>query len=261
METYEFNGEKYKKASKHQKEWGSRLISGLHLKGDESILDLGCGDGALTEQLSLLVLDGSAAGIDASEGMIRTANKHVRDNLKFIQMNMTDMDFKNQFDVIFSNAALHWVKDHTLLLKRAFTALKPGGMILWNFAGEGNCSDFFDILQVIIKSEPYKQYFEFFEWPWYMPSRSEYEELIKLSGFTSASITEENADRYFSNADEMIQWIDQPSLVPFIQYIPEEMKNIFRNEVIEASLQRTLQSDGTCFQPFRRLKVRAYKQL
>lgn len=94
-----------------------------------------------------------------------------------------------------------------------------------------------------------------------MPSRSEYEELIKLSGFTSASIIEENADRYFSNADEMIQWIDQPSLVPFIQYIPEEMKNIFRNEVIEASLQRALQPDGTCFQPFRRLKVRAYKQL
>ncbi len=45
---------KYKKASKHQKEWGNRLISGLELSGDEIILDLGCGDGVLTEQLSEL---------------------------------------------------------------------------------------------------------------------------------------------------------------------------------------------------------------
>lgn len=52
MHTFEFDGEKYKKASKHQKEWGNSLIGELSLKGYETILDLGCGDGSLTEQLA-----------------------------------------------------------------------------------------------------------------------------------------------------------------------------------------------------------------
>ena len=75
MATYEFSGEKYKKASRHQKEWGESLISKLKLGGDERILDLGCGDGALTEHLASLVPRGCVIGIDASEGMIETAKK------------------------------------------------------------------------------------------------------------------------------------------------------------------------------------------
>jgi SAM-dependent methyltransferase len=69
--------------SKHQKEWGSRLISELKLSGNEAILDLGCGDGVLTEQLATLVPNGKVTGIDASHGMLETAKHHVRNNLHF----------------------------------------------------------------------------------------------------------------------------------------------------------------------------------
>lgn len=260
MGTYEFDGEKYEQASGHQKVWGQKLLSDLRLDGNESILDLGCGDGVLTEQLAHLVPDGSVIGIDASSGMIKTANKRIRNNLQFLYMDMTKMNFMNQFDVIYSNAALHWVKDHSLLLKRSYAALKPGGKILWNFAGEGNCSDFFEVIRNIIHAQPYKKYFATFEWPWYMPSKSEYKELIKFSDFTDAIIIEENADQSFSNADEMIRWIDQPSIVPFLKYIPSEEKAVFRSKVIDACLQKALQPDGTCFQAFRRLKISASKQ-
>jgi len=75
MHTFEFDGEKYKKASKHQKEWGNSLIGELTLKGHETILDLGCGDGRLTEQLAQLVPNGSVLGIDGSSGMIETAKQ------------------------------------------------------------------------------------------------------------------------------------------------------------------------------------------
>ena len=73
MNTFEFDGRKYKIASIHQKECGNTLISELQPKGDESILDLGCGDGVLTEQLSLAVPKGKVLGIDASIRMIKTA--------------------------------------------------------------------------------------------------------------------------------------------------------------------------------------------
>ena len=107
MKTYEFDGEKYEIASTPQKEWGQSLISEISLKGTERILDLGCGDGYLTEQLAQLVPNGMVLGIDASVGMIQTAKKICRDNLAFVHMDMNNLHFSDEFDIIFSNAALH----------------------------------------------------------------------------------------------------------------------------------------------------------
>lgn len=259
MNTFEFDGEKYKNASKHQKEWGNSLISELRLNGNEEILDLGCGDGGLTEQLAQLVPDGKVLGIDASEGMIATAKKRNKLNLEFMQMDINCIDFQNMFDIIFSNAALHWVKNHEKLLPKAFKALKEKGILLWDFAGDGNCSNFFETVQETIKSEKYKRYFSNFEWPWYMPDKDDYEKIVAASGFSIYSITQINRDRFFSSADEMVKWIDQPSIVPFISIVPEEMKIEFRDDVIRSMLRKTLQPDGTCFETFRRIHVKASK--
>lgn len=259
MKTFEFNGDKYAKASRHQKEWGNKLISELQLRGNESILDLGCGDGLLTKQLSLLVPKGSTIGIDASNGMIEASEKHKNENLSFIKLDINKMDFKSEFDIIFSNAALHWIKNHRLLLENTFSALKPNGKIFWNFAGAGTCSNFLKVINEKIKDDKYNKYFHDFEWPWYMPTKSEYEILIKNTGFSEISVIEENADRYFSNAEEMIKWLDQPSLVPFIYNVPDEIKDDFRNDVINDMLKRTLQPDFTCFETFIRIKVYAKK--
>ena len=259
MKTFEFDGDQYEKASRHQKEWGGKLLAQLRLKGSETILDLGCGDGALTEQLSLLVPAGRVLGIDASAGMIQKAAEHRRDNLRFIQMDIRRMNFENEFDVILSNAALHWVKDHVRLLGQAQRALKSGGVILWNFAGEGNCSNFFSVMREKLAEARYAPYFSGFEWPWYMPAIAEYRALAETAGFSEYCVQEENADRYFLNAEEMVRWIDQPSLVPFIGHVPENMQAAFRSEVIAEMLRRTRQADGTCFETFRRISFTAQK--
>lgn len=259
MKPYDFDGEKYKKASRHQKEWGKNLISQLHLKGDEVVLDLGCGDGILSEQISQLVPNGKVIGIDASNGMLQTAKKLERDNLSFIQMDINNMDFSNEFDIIFSNAALHWVLNHSLLLDHSFRALKQGGSIHWNFAGNGTCATFCDVMHIEMKNPQYASYFLDFTWPWFMPSKKQYEALIEPVGFSEINIVEENKDRYFSNANEMIGWINQPCIVPFIKCLPDEVKETFRQDVIQLMIERTKQKDETCFETFRRINVTAIK--
>ncbi len=82
--TLEFDGKKYEKASVHQREWGARLISELSLKGNERVLDLGCGDGSNTAMIADMLPNGEVIGIDASKGMIATAKPKETDNLKFI---------------------------------------------------------------------------------------------------------------------------------------------------------------------------------
>lgn len=259
MKTYEFDGEKYKAASLPQKEWGTSLISQLSLQGNEAILDLGCGDGILTEQLSLLVPDGKVLGVDASIGMINTAKKLCRNNLDFIQMDINNLNFSNKFDAIFSNAALHWIKNHNMLLHNSYEALKAGGIILWSFGGHGNCTNFLEIIQSKINDEKYRDFFKDFEMPWFMPSASQYEKLISKIGFSEFTIESVNRDRYFSTSDEMIKWIDQPCIVPFIERIPDTLKSTFRNEVIKEMIEKTGQTDGTCFETFRRLQIYAKK--
>ncbi len=256
---YEFNGEKYKNASKHQKEWGSKLISELKLQGKEEVLDIGCGDGVLTEQIAALLPDGKAVGLDASEGMIETANQLKKPNLSFVCMDINEMSFENQFDLIFSNAALHWVHDHKKLLDNCMKALKENGKIAWNFAASGTCLTFNEIAGTVMELPEYQTYFTDFIWPWTMLSKKEYVDLMAGMDFLIYDVQKEITDRYFADSEEMIKWIDQPCLVPFLQVLPADKKESFREKVIERMVERTRQPDGRHFEYFRRLKIKAVK--
>ncbi len=256
---HEFDGKKYEHASSHQKEWGERLIKELNLQETEHILDLGCGDGALTLQLSRLVPKGRVVGIDASKGMIETARQKESANLTFLLMDIDDLDFAEQFDVVFSNATLHWVKDHTRLLGNVKRALRPSGIVRFNFAGEGNCAYFFKVIRESMEATRFSGYFTMFEWPWYMPPVEEYKVLAEGCGFSSIQVWGENADRFFADAEALIQWIDQPSIVPFITCVAEEDKVTFREFVVRRMIKETVQPDGTYFETFRRINVLARK--
>jgi trans-aconitate 2-methyltransferase len=213
--TYEFDGKKYEKASSHQKEWGERIIEELALQGSERILDLGCGDGTLTVQLSKLVPNGEVVGIDASHGMIEAAQPKERGNLHFILMDINDFNIDQEFDIVFSNATLHWVKDHRCLLANVRRVLCSGGIARFNFAGDGNCCYFFKVIRESMALSGFAEHFVKFTWPWYMPTVEDYEILVKSAGFSSTEVWGENANRFFPDTEALIKWIDQPSLVPF----------------------------------------------
>ena len=258
--TFEFDAQKYKAASGQQKAWGERLISELELRGGERVLDLGCGDGRLTAELAALVPAGFVVGIDASENMIETArNDHVARNLRFEVEDINALAFEGEFDVVFSNATLHWVKDHARLLGSVFRALKDGGGVRFQFAGDGNCSSLIKVVRAVMSSEEYAGYFEDFDWPWYMPTVEQYRNRLEESAFTEKRVWGENSDKYFASSEEMIRWIDQPSLVPFLRYITVEERQGFRDAVVEGMTEETLQADGRCFETFRRINVLARK--
>jgi len=259
MGNFEFDGQKYKNASGHQKEWGARILDELSLTGAEAILDLGCGDGVLTKQLADLVPEGRVLGIDASKGMIETAKELEGHNLLFALQDINDIAFTNEFDLIFSNAALHWVKDHHKLYRNCYTALKSGGIVRFSFAGDGNCSNFYEVVREVMNDSYYSWHFKNFEWPWYMPRISDYEELINQQEFKELRCWEENADRNFSTKEDMVKWIDQPSIVPFLKSLPKEKQSQFRDEVIRRMVDKTVQPDGTYFETFRRINVYAKK--
>ncbi len=253
--TFEFNGDKYLKASKHQKEWGQKLISEFRFMGNESILDLGCGDGVLTKIIADKVPDGNVLGIDVSEGMLNKANELKQNNLRFQRLDINDIDFEDEFDIIISNATLHWVQDHKRLIGNCHRALKENGVVRFNFAGDENCSNLISVIRNVMNNEVYKKYFIDFKWPWYLPTIDEYRQLLTTNNFREIRIWDENADRYFKDVHEMIGWIDQPAIVPFIARIDDVEKRGFREVVIDEMVSITRQEDGRCFETFRRINV------
>jgi trans-aconitate 2-methyltransferase len=257
--THEFDGNKYEKASAAQKQWGRKLIEELDLEGTERVLDLGCGDGTLTAGIADLLPGGEAVGIDASRGMINTASCKQRGNLHFILMDIDHLDFVDEFDVVFSSATLHWVKDHRWLMRNVRRALGAGGRLRFNFAGDGNCSHFLKVIRQAMALDAFAPCFSDFQWPWYMPRIDEYKLLVGRSGLRNARVWGENADRFFPNVEAMIEWVDQPCLVPFLACVPEEHRPSFRDFVVKRMTEETRQEDGRCFETFRRINVSAQK--
>jgi trans-aconitate 2-methyltransferase len=257
---FEFDGEKYKQASSHQKEWGAKLISEFEFTGAERILDLGCGDGGITAQLAEQVPQGSVVGIDASKGMIETAlANHRSENLRFELGDINEIRYRHEFDIVISNATLHWVKDHKRLLANVHAALREHGMARFNFAADGNCSHLFTVVKRAIALPRYASYFSSFAWPWYMPEIEAYRTVAGHSPFADVTVWGENADRFFPDAATMVQWIDQPSLVPFLKHIDEKDRQEFRDFVVEQMIEETIQPDSTCFETFRRVNLTAKK--
>lgn len=257
--THEFDGRKYEKASTHQKEWGTKLIAELDLQGHEHVLDLGCGDGSLTAQIAEILPEGEVVGIDASQGMIDAALLKARDKLKFLLMDINELDFVDRFDVVLSNATLHWVKDHKRLFENVHRSLRDGGRIRFNFACDGNCSHFFKVIREAMALDDFAAHFAEFEWPWYMPPVDEYRALVESSGLHNTRVWGENADRYFPDEEAMIRWVDQPSLVPFLAHVPIQDKDLFREFVVGRMIKETKQDNGRCFETFRRINVSATK--
>jgi len=258
--TYEFDGAQYEKASAHQTSWGERMVELLPLKGTERVLDLGCGDGRVSRTLALRLPRGDVLGVDASNGMIAAAKTYETGNLHFCVMEANRLPFRGQFDIIYSHAALHWVRDHGILLERIYDALRPGGYARLNFAGMGSTPTLIQALRETMSESPYIGYFTGFVWPWYMPDLPEYERVLSESPFPDFAVREEYKERLFPSAESLIGWIDQPCLVPYLAVIAEHDKPGFRDAVIARMIQRTKQRTGGFLELFYRLDVIASKK-
>lgn len=187
MNIYTWNAKDYAFHSAAQQSWARELIAYLDVLGTEDILDLGCGDGKVSVELADLVADGSVIGVDNSEAMINLAqenypsNKHP--NLSFHIIDATKLSFENRFDVVFSNAVLHWVKNHQAVMAGMYQSLRAGGKILLSMGGKGGAEGIVSVLDDVKASSRWGQYFTHFEFPFTFPGIEEYQALLHASGF------------------------------------------------------------------------------
>lgn len=261
---YQWNPEKYHNSSSAQSKWAHELIAKLSLSGDERILDLGCGDGAVTAYIAGLVPKGEITGIDSSPDMIGFAKESYPSsqypNLSFIQKDMQDIGFHEDFHVVFSNAALHWVRDHASLLKKIAQSLVPGGRILVQCGGEGNAKDFFDIAFPMIRKEPWNKYFTDFSTPYNFYSDVEYIGWLKAAGLKPVRVELLHKDMEQAGRDGIISWIHSTWL-PFTERLPDIIKDEFVSTLADTYIKaHPADSRGVIHVRMVRLEVEAVRE-
>jgi trans-aconitate 2-methyltransferase len=241
MQKYKWNADDYAKFSSQQQKWGRELIAKLNLKKNENVLDIGCGDGKVTAEISLTVPNGTVIGIDNSETMIKLAEKkfpeEIYSNLSFHLCDAENINFNDQFDVVFSNAALHWVDDHHEVLNGIYKSLKQGGRILLQFGGKGNAASAFIILDELMKDNEWLPYFRNFKFPYNFPGDEEYTALIKKSGFNIRRVELVEKEMIHEGEGGFAGWI-RTTWLPYTSRIPEDKREEFIIAAVRKYIER-----------------------
>ena len=229
--TYSWNPDDYLKHSCAQYEWAQELIGKLYLIGEESVLDIGCGDGKVTALIGSYLKNGSITGIDSSADMIVLAQKTFppskHPNLSFVHLDAAKLHFRHQFDIAFSTAALHWV------LKGVKKSLKKSGRILFQLGGKGNAQDIIAAVDGIIKNKKWKTYFKNFSFPYAFYSPDEYKRLLYDVELDPKRLELIPKDMTQKGKEGLAGWI-RTTWLPYTRRIPENERSNFIDDIINS---------------------------
>lgn len=220
----DWNSSRYAQNARFVSDLGQPVLELLNPQPGESILDLGCGDGALTEKL--VAAGAQVVGVDGSADMIDAARKRGVDARL---MDAYDLTFSNEFDAVFSNAALHWMKhDPDAVIQGVLRALKPAGRFAAEMGGHGCVAAIVVALCATLEKRGITQPASVI--PWYFPTVDDYRSRLERAGFRAEYIA--LIPRPTPLPTGMRGWLETFA-IPFTNILPGSERGAFLNEVTE----------------------------
>src|SRR5918999_5568174 len=176
---------------------GQPLLQLLAPKNGEIIMDLGCGDGALTETIAQAV---TVVGTDASFAQARAAKER---GLSIVVVDGHHLCFKRRFDAVFTNAALHWMKQPEEVARGVWQCLRTAGRFVGEFGGKGNVETIRSALHRALRRRGIDPLAID---PWYYPSPEDFSKLLVNEGFTVRTV--ELIPRPTKLPGELLNWLE-----------------------------------------------------
>jgi len=232
--------------SSHSFVWerGRGLIELLAPRAGERILDAGCGTGQLTAEIAKA--GAQVLGIDNSAAMIEQARTNFPE-LSFAQSDVRSIELLEEFDGVFSNAVLHWVKEADEAAEALSRALKPGGRLVVEFGGHGNTQALLDAL-FAAQDKLGRERFH----PWYYPGIAEYASVLERHGLEVRFATLFDRPIALEGGEQgLARWLDMFGKT--FQITPDFVR------LVEEYARPKLHRDGGWTMDYRRLRVMAVK--
>jgi len=242
----------YDHAHRFVSEYGQSALVLLNPQPNEFILDLGCGTGDMTQQLH--EQDVKVVGVDHSQQMIMQAEgkyPHIHFEIKDI----LELDYDPQFDAVFSNAVLHWIKQPRQALEQIYASLKTGGRFVAEFGGQDNVQKVTDCL--IRAREELGYSFSESSFPWYFPSIGNYTSLMEHVGFKVVYATLTDRPTQLKGDNGLRNWLTMFAKHFFTDMSDQDKQTMLSR--VEQSLSQELFHGNHWIVDYKRLRIEGLK--
>ena len=248
MSTQTWNASRYAANAAFVPALGQPVLDLLQPRPGERILDLGCGDGVLSEKLA--ASGAEVIGVDSSADMVAAA---CRRGLDARLVDATKLTFDQEFDAVFSNAALHWMRRPAAVIAGVWRALRPGGRFVGEFGGHGNVQHIKTALVAALDRRGLDGQGAV---PWYFPTPAEYCGLLEAQGFRVRTI--ELIPRPTPLPGDIVAWLETFA-ENFTRRVPAEERGAFLNEVAAELRPHLCNAEGVWSADYVRLRFAADK--
>jgi trans-aconitate 2-methyltransferase len=228
----EWDADTYDEVSDPQFAWGMEVLERLELRGDESVLDAGCGSGRVTAELAKRLPNGRVVAVDGSEAMVARARERLGERASYLVTDLSELSVEEPVDLIFSTATFHWILDHDRLFERLHPALRPGGRLVAQCGGQGNVAEHAMAIATVASRPEFAPHFEGAEGMWNFAAPEETEARLRAAGFAEARCWLQ--PKPVTPADPL-RFTMTVTLGPHLARLPEELRLPFAEAVLAES--------------------------
>jgi len=222
-----------------QYRWGQQILEWRKWNGNEIVMDAGCGSGLLSKLLAQKVPRGMVYAVDIDSNMIKQAKISLKDlqNVALLQSDFTEVTLPTKLDVIFSNAALHWVHNHAQVFRHFWKMLKSdrtnGIQLLIQCGGYGNLNRILTLLRRVMQLNEFEEYFADMNQPWHFAKPDDTSKLLGKIGYVNINVHLHDDCVKLSNRQIYSKFVRTVIMKPFLERIP---KDKIRNRYLELFL-------------------------
>jgi trans-aconitate 2-methyltransferase len=227
-QTRQWDGHSYDRISGPMEALGREVLERLRLDGDETVLDVGCGSGRITQLLIERLPRGRVIAVDASQSMVDAAQERLP-LADLRRADVLELALEEPVDAILSTATFHWIADHERLFSRLRSALHPGGQLVAQCGGEGNIDVLRGHAREVLEREPYAEHFVGWQPPWNYAGPQQTEQRLLAAGFSGARCWLAPAPQRPEHAREFLSTI---VLGPHVQQLSEQLREAFMDDVL-----------------------------